>query len=248
MVIGGLHIVFGGSGDLNELGVIFHRILCDKRHISGICVLVGVIKTVGIYKVSACAAYLLGLFVHHVNKVRDALTANMICKDTCGFTGGFQQQRIHKVGNGDLLATLDANAGSALSVKLIKNHQRSLINSIVKILHIIQHDKGCHYLCEGSGIHLLVGIFLINSNVFIEIYHDRSFTGNGEVGRKRDCFRLCGKSGGYHGKNHCSGNKAPKYSAAEPRHFYINPFRTNLPIHIYIIPNIFVKWKSFLIF
>ena len=92
MVIGGLHIVFGGSGDLNELRVIFHRILCDKRHISGICVLVGVIKTVGIYKVSACAAYLLSLFVHHVNKVGDALAANVICKDTCGFTGGFQQQ------------------------------------------------------------------------------------------------------------------------------------------------------------
>ena len=74
-----------------------YRILCDKIEIvcSGVVILLK--KSMRIGEMRVLTAYLRSLFVHHADKVFNALAAYVVCKDICGFTGGAHHQRIQQV-------------------------------------------------------------------------------------------------------------------------------------------------------
>ena len=156
--VGGGHGVAHGVADLHEQ-VKAHRLLGDQEHIAGGGVVIFVGQTVGVGKVGAGAAQLLGAGIHHVHKAGDG-ACYVFADDVAGLVGALHHGAVQQILQGHDLAggEVGGAAGLVHAHKAVLRRGHLVVKGHVAPVDGLDGQQHGHHLGEGGGVHLGVHV------------------------------------------------------------------------------------------
>ena len=167
--IGGRDSVVGGGDDLPEGGV-GHGLLGHLVDVPGRGVVVGVVQTVGVGKVGARHAQLLGSLVHAIHKGGD-VPADGHGQDVGRLVGRGDQQAVEQVLHRDDLPGLEVGGGGVIGDVSQGGRVHSDFGGQVQLTpaHGLQSEQGGHDLGDAGGVALLVGVLVVEDLVRVQV-------------------------------------------------------------------------------
>ena len=164
--VGGGHVVAFG-GDNGAEGLVLHGLLAHEEDVIGGGVVVVVMVAVGVGKVGVVHAQLCGPLVHQFHKAGH-IAGHRLGHYVAGLVGGGDEGGIEQVDDADLLPLLDVGCGGAGADAGMEGAAGGdgLLQGELPLIHRLQGEQAGHHLGDGGGVHLLVGVFLIEHLIY----------------------------------------------------------------------------------
>ena len=191
----GGHDIAGRGDDLPE-GRVGHGLLGHAIDVPGRGVMLAVVQAVGVHKVGAGHAQLLGPLVHPLDKGRDVPTDGH-GQDIGRLVGGGQHQAVEQVVDGDLFPGLQVRrggiGGQVLQGGGVHRHYGRQVQ--LPAPHSLQGEQGRHDLGDAGGVALPIGVLLVEDLVGVQVDEQ---AGGGFEGDRLDALIVNGAGKGGH--------------------------------------------------
>ena len=170
--VGGGHGVIEGGDDGAE-GLVLHGLLAHQVHVVGGGVVVVVVVAVGVGKVGARHPQLGRPLVHQLHKAGH-IPAHRLRHYVAGLIGRGQQGGVQQVDDPDLLPRLDVGGGGVVPDAGVDGLAGGdgLLQGQLPGVHRLQGEQAGHHLGDGGGVHLLMGVELVENFVGVRVHQD----------------------------------------------------------------------------
>ena len=144
----------------------------NQRHIVRRCVVILIVKAIGVDKVRASAAELLRLFVHQIGE--GSHTAGGLLRNRGGsLVGGPYHDAIEGLLHGDRLSDIEAD------VRAVSRHGMHCLlghRDRVRGIKLLRREQNGHHFRDAGGIQMLVHVFLVQDGTSVGIDENRAFS------------------------------------------------------------------------